>query len=238
MGDADEVGKLKAAAFAILLFGSRARDDHENASDVDILYVCDELEPRHVSAGKTSMFFYPWQKLLEDAAAGDLFVGHIAFEARAYSDPNDLLGQLRTAFKFKTSYKREIDRAVDLGWLIVRFPEHLKSSLRAKRLIWCVRTILIARLAEDRQLVFAPRKLGEFARSKAAKELLDERRRRRTDDKMLRNLSKFLVTETDAQRWHRTASLDEFVRRFRETSNDVALKTLEQNENYPNGIYA
>jgi hypothetical protein len=36
----------------------------------------------------------------------------------------------------------------------------------------------------------------------------------------------------------RTASLDEFVQRFRETSNDVALKTLEQNERYPSGIYA
>ena len=117
------------------------------------------------------------------------------------------------------------------------FPEYLKSLLRAKRLIWCVRTILITRLAEDGQLVFAPKKLAELARSKAAKELLEERRRRRTDDKMVRNLSKFLVTEADTQRWHRTASFDEFVRRFRETSNDVAPKTLEQNERYPSGIY-
>jgi hypothetical protein len=101
-----------------------------------------------------------------------------------------------------------------------------------------LRTILIARLAEDGQLVFAPKKLAELARSKAARELLEERRRRRTDDKMMRNLSKFLVTEADTQRWHRTASLDEFVQRFRDTSNDVALKTLEQNERFPGGTYA
>jgi len=238
MRDLGDIEKLKAAAFAILLFGSRARNDHENASDVDMLYVCDETEPRHVSAGKTSMFFYPWKKLLADAAAGDLFVGHIAFESRAYADPNDLLGRLRAAFRFKANYKQEIDRAADLGWFIVRFPEHLKSSLRAKRMIWCVRTILIARLAEEGQLVFAPKKLAELARSKAAKELLEDRLRRRTDEKMLRNLSKFLVTESDTQRWHRTASLDDFAQRFKETSNEVALKTLEQNERYPTGPYA
>lgn len=238
MSGLEDIAKLEAATFAVLLFGSRARNDHENASDVDLLYVCNETAPRHVSAGKTSMFFYPWKKLLADAVAGDLFVGHIAFEGRAYSDPNNLLGRLRAAFQFKPNYETEIDHAADLGWFIIRYPEQLKPSLRAKRMIWCVRTILIARLAERGQLVFAPKQLAELARSKAARELLEERRRRRTDDKMMRNLSKFLVTEADTQRWHRTASLDDFVQRFRDTSNDVALKTLEQNERFPGGTYA
>jgi len=178
------------------------------------------------------MFFYPWQRLLAAAEQGDLFVGHIAFEARPLSDPGDQLGQLKAAFRLRSSYQKEIGQASDLGWFMLRFPNHLKHSLMAKRMIWCVRTILIARLAEKGKLVFAPKALAEMAPSKSARELLAERRRRLPDDRMQKNFRKFLVAMVDRQRWQREESIEFFLQRFAETSNDVALKTIEQNESF------
>jgi hypothetical protein len=113
-----------------------------------------------------------------DAEAGDLFAGHIALEGKPISDPLDQLGDLRRAFKLRSSYAVEIGHALDFGWFIIRFPKELKPSLAAKRMIWCVRTILIARSAEAGKPIFAPGELGQTARSAAAHELLSARRRR------------------------------------------------------------
>jgi predicted nucleotidyltransferase len=80
---------------SMFLFGSRAREDHDGGSDTDLLIACEERQPRHVSIGKVSMFFYPWPKLLADAASGELFAGHIALEGKPIQDPLDQLGELR-----------------------------------------------------------------------------------------------------------------------------------------------
>lgn len=183
------------------------------------------------------MFFYPWRKLLADANEGDLFVGHLVQEAKPLSDPLNQLGQLRSTFKLRESYQREIDQASDLGWFLSRFPHHLKPSLTAKRIIWCVRTILIAKLAEEGKLVFAPSELAELANSKAASDLMVERRRRLPDDRMQKNFRRFLLISTERQRWHRDEGVDYFVAKFRSTSNEVALKTLEQNEQFADPTY-
>ncbi len=233
---ADDLQSM-AAASAILLFGSRARRDNDPTSDTDLLFICQEPHPRHVSAGRTSMFFYPWNRLLADAQNGDLFVGHLVQEAQALSDPLNQLGQLRISFRLRASYQREIDHASDLGWFLSRFPDYLKPSLTAKRMVWCVRTILIARLAESGNLVFAPRALADSAESSAASYLIMERRRRLPDEKMQRNFKRFLLMWTERQRWHREEPAESFIKRFRETSNEVALKTLDQNTELPTSLY-
>lgn len=184
------------------------------------------------------MFFYPWEKLLADAREGDLFVGHIAQEARPIADPDNQLGQLRDAFKFRSNYQTEIDHALDFGWFISRFPARLKPSLAAKRMVWCVRTILIARLAEQGKLVFSPTELARLSDSKAAADLIMGRRRRTTDKKMQRDFRKFLLVMTERQRWHREESEEFFIQRFKETSNQVALKTLEQNSAFGAPTYS
>lgn len=184
------------------------------------------------------MFFYPWQKLMDDALAGDLFVGHLVQEARPLSDPLDQLGQLKASFRLRTSYQREIGHASDLGWFIYRFPQHLKPSLMAKRMIWCVRTILIARFAEKGKLVFAPKALAEMANSQTVTDLLMERRRRLPDAKMQKNFRRFLVTSTERQRWYREESEAQFMARFIDSSNEVAIKTLEQNQAFVSSTYA
>src|SRR5689334_1720067 len=92
-------------------------------------------------------------------------------------------------------------------------------------------------IAEQGRLVFAPDALAEEAMSKAARELLANRRRRLADDKMLKNFRKFLVDAVDRQRWHREASAEQFFTRFEQTANEVALKTIEQNRSFETSTY-
>ena len=141
---------------ATLLFGSLARADESEGSDTDLLMVNLDNETRHVSVGHLSLFLYPWHKLEHDARNGDLFVCHIVREAKPLLDPDGYLPKLKEAFRFRSDYVAEIARATDFGWYLVRFGEDLNSNLQAKRALWCIRTILIARSAERRDPVFAP----------------------------------------------------------------------------------
>ena len=132
-------------ALAVLLFGSLARGESSRGSDVDVLFIHDGGEVKHVTAGKISMFHYPWASLKGLASSGDLFACHIAYEAKPILDEQDYLTQLRSAFRFKCTYREEAGNAADLAWFLVRYGQDLDTKLVPQRMIWCVRTILIAR---------------------------------------------------------------------------------------------
>ena len=168
---------------AILLFGSRAREDSGRGSDTDLLLIAPPGTPRHKSIGHLSMFFYSWEKLLQDARDGDLFVCHIVNEAMPVFDPLGQLDQLRSAFRLRRNYSREIAQARDLGWLLDRHAAAFAPSVVVRRMIWCVRTILIARRAELGAPAFAPATPADGA-SESRRELLLNRHQRRLDVSM------------------------------------------------------
>jgi hypothetical protein len=184
------------------------------------------------------MFFYSWQKLQVDAAQGDLFVCHLAKEAKAVFDPNNQLAQLRAAFKLRASYAREIEQASDLGWFLTRFGRDLDSGVVARRMIWCVRTILIARSAEEGTPVFAPQDLASRTRSRAAQELLTTRHQRKLDAMMRHRFERFLADESFASPWHLEGASTEFIKHFVATSNKVALQTIEQSDHHKQSVYS
>lgn len=216
---------------ATLLFGSVARSDHVEGSDTDLLMVNLDDETRHVTVGHASVFLYPWLRLKLDAKDGDLFACHLAYEAKAIFDPQGYLPKLKKSFRFKPDYQSEVAQATELGWFLARFGEGLNPALQAKRILWCVRTILIARSAELRAPVFAPQLLAARAKSEAARELLSKRHDQRNDAVLRHLLRTFLMEETKAESFHKQAGRAAFARRFRETSNKVALQTLLQEEN-------
>ena len=113
---------------ATLLFGSLARTDHAEGSDTDLLMVSLDRETRHVSVGHLSLFLYPWHQLQQDARDGDLFVCHLAREAKPLIDPDNCLAKLQSAFQFRSSYQGEIDRATDFGMYLARFGDELNST--------------------------------------------------------------------------------------------------------------
>lgn len=215
---------------AIFLFGSVARADHSEGSDTDLLMVNLADETRHVSIGHVSMFLYPWRQLKLNAQRGDLFVCHLVHEAKAIFDTEGYLSSLKDEFHFRPSYKSEINRASDFGWFLARFGEELNPALQAKRALWCVRTILIARSAELREPVFAPQMLAEHTNSEEAREILSSRHRRWDEAALRHSLRLFLEEETTPEPFHEQADRAAFVRQFIKTSNKVALQTLRQEE--------
>ena len=220
---------------ATLLFGSLARADQSAGSDTDLLMINIDDEIRHVSVGHLSLFLYPWRTLEQDARDGDLFVCHLVQEAKPLFDPDDYLPKLKEVFQYRSDYKAETDRAMDLGWYLVRFGQELNSRLQTKRALWCIRTILIARTVERRNPVFSPRQLAEQTRSVAGRDLLTNRHIARKDAEVRQLLRLFLEEETMSDPFNIGVDRNVFIERFRATSNKVALKTLQQEERSQTG---
>src|SRR4051794_12455149 len=83
------------------LFGSRARADHSEGSDVGLLMWASDGPPQHFKQGILSLSFSSRSDLLVRAAAGDLFASDLAHEAFAVWDPRGLLEELRAAYRPK-----------------------------------------------------------------------------------------------------------------------------------------
>lgn len=211
---------------AIWLFGSRARNQQSRGSDTDLLLVGSENRTRHVSVGHLSMFFYTWEKLVRDAQEGNLFTCHIVREAVPVYDANGILERLRENFTLRRSYATEIQQASELGWFLDRYSSELPTTIVARRMIWCIRTILIARSAETGTPVFSPEALMQFARSFAARELLTERHQRHADAAMRHKFRLFLREEAMPLPFADSWSMDEFEDRFQSTENHVALQAM------------
>ncbi len=216
----------KSGVSAILLFGSHARKDNRRGSDTDLLLIAPQSMPWHRSIGHLSMFFYPWERLAEDARNGDLFVCHIVREAKPIFDPQLQLDELRSLFRLRASYASEIRQARQLGWFIDRHAGALNPQVVVRRMIWCVRTILIARLAERGQPRFAPTDLAAVAPDSAA-ELLADRHRRRLDGSMRQRFRHFLIEEGGMPPLPGDATLEDYRDFFTQTNNRVALQTIE-----------
>lgn len=212
---------------AILLFGSRAREDSSRGSDTDLLLVSPSGTPKHKSIGHLSMFFYPWDKLQADARDGDLFVCHIVREAKPVFDPLNQLDQLRSQFKLRTSYAREITHARDLGWFLDRHGSALNSNIVVRRMVWCVRTILIAQLAERGRPVFAPLELAMAAPASAA-DLLADRHHRRLDVAMRQRFRQYMMQENGSPALPSEATVEDYRHLFFHTGNKVGVQTIER----------
>ena len=81
--------------YAVALFGSRARGDHDPNSDIDLLLITSERRPRHVIDGNMSLSFYPKAHLSAKAKQGDLFVCHLVMEAKVVYEEDKTFEQIR-----------------------------------------------------------------------------------------------------------------------------------------------
>lgn len=211
---------------AILLFGSRAREDNRRGSDTDLLLIAPPSAPRHKSIGHLSMFFYPWEKLANDAHSGDLFVCHIVQEAKPVFDPSRRLEELRALFRLRASYSREITFAQELGWMLDRHASLLNPQLAMRRMVWCVRTILIARLAERGNPQFAPDALMAIA-SPFAAEIISQRHQRKLDVAMRHRFRHFMIEEGCVPPLQSSATIEDYFELFSQTENQVAIQTIK-----------
>ncbi|CAN0622103.1 Polbeta domain-containing protein [Burkholderia multivorans] len=154
------------AILSLALYGSRARRDEDEDSDIDLFAISDDSEYRMIIEGNTNIASYPRPLAFERAENGDLFMLHIVSESRALYDPRGDLINLKREFKFRSNYDAEIQFASDIAWMLV---DHAHTSdnfsFINRRIAWCVRTILIARAANLRLPIFSAKDLAEFSGS-------------------------------------------------------------------------
>jgi hypothetical protein len=88
---------VKPPFTALFLYGSHARGDALETSDVDVL----QVTPTHTApyaVGPVNVTCYTLDQLLRLARRGGLFARHVVSEALPLVDPQDVLGTLRSAY--------------------------------------------------------------------------------------------------------------------------------------------
>ena len=146
----------------VLLFGSLARGDSCEKSDIDILISAPLGRLASVKEGVAEVQHTPQETLLEMARRGDLFAIHLAYEAKVISDPSHFFQEFKAQMALRRDYSKERAWAFTLlSYLRINKDFEFKPELRNKRIAWCVRTVLISLLVERGRIIFSPSRLAQ-----------------------------------------------------------------------------
>lgn len=161
---------------SLILYGSRARGDHRLNSDVDLLGIVDDRSIRRAPSSRgANLYLYPYTSILEKSQKGDLFVSHIVHEGKVLHDTANIYTSITESFRFKDEYSDVIEEAQS----IILYISDTKSALLRKRvrarLIWAIRTILIAKAAERKIPIFSSTALADFFKDDDIKQIIDKR---------------------------------------------------------------
>ena len=212
---------------ALFLFGSRARGDHSDVSDIDLLAASNVSEPTVSGMGPARLYHYSNDWLITKANQGDLFVWHIVTEALAIFDPHDILRELKEEFQLAPSYEDEISKASDVGWAVESLWDELGASSTNRWLAWSVRTIAIARAAGMQKTAFSAHALAEALGYPKIVSLVQQKDKPELSEKSLHDYLDFLLEFGFPRRDGEISSIGQYASYFDGTSNEVGLKLLE-----------
>lgn len=212
---------------ALMLFGSAARGENDENSDVDLLAISSNHKPFSKKTKQTEIQFIPPEDLLKSAVEGDLFALHLAFEGRVVFDTSGVFTKFKEKLVIRRDYGREIGWGSDLAWFLHEFEmENDNVWLVNKRIAWCVRTIAIAKLVEKGKVIFAPKALAREFKHNHVAELIELRRSEDSSNQRKRHLSSFLLSiGSDLPI---SKSERDFIRHFENTGNLVAIQTVKR----------
>ena len=211
---------------SLMLFGSAARGDFDDNSDVDLLAVSKTDKPFSRKFNGIEIQFMDSDKLVELGKAGDLFALHLAKEGQIIFDFSGHFAELKKTAKIKKSYASERESAFDLAWYLHDFGDDYDPALVNKRIAWCARTVTISILAEKNEIVFSPSVLSSRFNGTEAGFLISLRRSTVTPPKRSIRLKRFL--ETFNALHPGAASEDAFIKYFLAKNNGVAVSTIKK----------
>jgi predicted nucleotidyltransferase len=145
----------------LLLYGSLARGESRESSDVDLLSVTSGKSKKIVN-GRVNLSLYNSIKIQEMAENGSLFVYHLVSEGIILNDENDiLLDTVYNVFKKKESYEEDLLFSKYLLSLIEAKYSALKSFCYANiKVSWCVRTFIAALGANNSTPLFSVQRIS------------------------------------------------------------------------------
>lgn len=145
---------------AVILYGSKARNDHDRFSDTDLLGISGsgQIQKPYDSHG-ISFHVYPEEWLTNEAQGGSIFLLHIVSEAIAIFDPFDKLSKLRSEFRYRDSYRDEGEIGSRVVSAVLDLDDAEFTSVMRKRYFWGLRTALMADAAERRLPTFSAKSL-------------------------------------------------------------------------------
>lgn len=161
---------------SLLLYGSRARGDHREDSDVDLLGVVESGKiRREVSQAGVSLYRYPLSLLRSNAERGDLFVLHLTREGKVLDDTSGIFKDLKKRFIFSESYSFLTFEAACVVHYLNEHRRLLASPVGRKRMIWGIRTFAISLAADQREIVFSSYDIANFLGQRKLKDIIDNR---------------------------------------------------------------
>lgn len=212
---------------AMMLFGSAARGDAHDESDVDLLAIYEASNPYSLKKASLELQFMPFKELLKLAAEGDLFAIHLALEGKIIFDNKGIFKEFREKLHIKRDYKHTINQASSLGWFLLEhgYKSRNKIVLR-KRITWCVRTILIARLVEKGRFIFSPNGIIGAFNDEAVTYLISNRKNK-TVGKQTKFYFKKVIENYSNQKSQEFSRL-EYLNYFEFKANNIAISTYKK----------
>lgn len=153
------VALLPEQAEGLIIYGSRARGDHLESSDLDLLAVVPEMR-RGVTAGLVSMSCYTRAQL--ETATGTLFGAHLRRDSKViFHHGNDLVGLLDSLGEVDTD--RLLKRIRRFSCVLDAAPEDRARSLKGlvRQAKYLLRSALYGIAIRDGDPCFSLRELAQ-----------------------------------------------------------------------------
>ncbi|HFS2635732.1 TPA: nucleotidyltransferase domain-containing protein, partial [Escherichia coli] len=98
---------------SLVIYGSTARGDQTEASDVDMFAIYDGLHYKMIVKGKLNIAMYPVALAKKIMEGGSLFALHLKEEGLPIFN-EELFESISSSFKYKENYSDDIDTATKL----------------------------------------------------------------------------------------------------------------------------
>lgn len=174
-----EAAVERSECLGAILYGSVARGDQTNNSDIDLLRLVRHPGRQRLSLGRLSVADYPPGTLRRMAQGGSLFILHLRLEGKILYDPSSALAEILNSYVQPASYtllQTELRRALSIFDLTEEEAARYQPGLiRVAKFL--LRTELFRRCAEKGIPVFSRREIERVLGVSWVDELLSSRRR-------------------------------------------------------------